>query len=131
MREGQSCCHPMTRKILVTKDVTFDENRFFYSLNTRPTAVGMEPEEKREAVRMEIPTLDTVELGDTTQFFEQPEEDIRQDETKPPPANTFPKFDVMRKSKLPSNITQPQPLDEEITPQEDILTEEQVEEFYP
>ena len=41
--------HPSSRNIILTKDVTFDETRFFYHLRSEPKQVD-------EETRKEIPT---------------------------------------------------------------------------
>ena len=48
-QKGYKCYYPPTRKIVITKDVTFDENRFYYQSNT-------ELQEEQEVIRREIRT---------------------------------------------------------------------------
>ena len=48
-QKGYKCYYLPTTKIVVTKDVTFGENRFYYQSNT-------ELQEEQEVIRREIPT---------------------------------------------------------------------------
>ena len=48
-QKGYKCYHPQSEKVLITKYVTFDENRFYYQSNT-------ELQEEQEDIRREIPT---------------------------------------------------------------------------
>ena len=55
MQKGYKCYHPMTGKLLVTKDVIFDENQFFYSSEIRKLMRNMRNTRRQLEWKFQLP----------------------------------------------------------------------------
>ena len=124
-QKGYKCYHPLTRRVIISKDIVFDENRFYYQPNT-------EVNKEQDSINREIPTpLPSLDIYERKKV--QSPQDIRED-TMPfdseLPAegddqlSAYPKY-YMRRKKQP--VMHPQDNKEDITdrvpPEEGTLTE--------
>ena len=97
-QKGYKCYHPLTRRVIISKDIVFDENRFYYQPNT-------EVNNEQDSINREIPTpLPSLDIYEREKV--QPPQDIRED-TMPfdsellaegdDQLSTYPKYYMRRK----------------------------------
>ena len=54
-QKGYKCYHPLTRRVIISKDIVFDENRFYYQPNTE---VNKEQDSVNREILTPLPPLD-------------------------------------------------------------------------
>ena len=97
-QKGYKCYHPLTRRVIISKDIVFDENRFYYQPNT-------EVNNEQDSMNREIPTpLPSLDISEREKV--QPPQGIRED-TMPfdselpvegdDQLSTYPKYYMRRK----------------------------------
>ena len=119
--EGYKCFHPLTRRVMMAKDIVFDENCFYYQSNIVPK--GEQEIIKRE-ILTPLPFLDIRDKQDIQPSQEIQKGTVNSDsqtatngKTQP---STYPKY-YMRRNKQPTTHTQhcEEGVTSRVTPEED------------
>ena len=127
------CYHPLTRRVIIAKDIDFDGNRFYYQTNIEPK--GEQESIKREALTP-LPFLNRRDKQEI-----QPPQEIQENTMKidSQPAtvgdnqpSTYPKYYV-RRNKQPTTHTQDgkEGIIGRVAPEEDTSTEKSGEKELP